>query len=84
MIITCVFYYGGVFDNGFRLWSFANTHSSVSFQPQSSLMDLMDVPEPGASADPWGAGAGAGAAAASADPWQPYGIHTLSSNGQIL
>lgn len=45
-------------------------------------MDLMDVPEPGASADPWGAGAGAGAAAASADPWQPYGIyihtHTLA------
>lgn len=42
-------------------------------------MDLMDVPEPGASADPWGTGAGAGAAAASADPWQPYGIyiHTL-------
>lgn len=35
-------------------------------------MDLMDVPEPGASADPWGAGAGAGAAA-SADPWQSYG-----------
>ncbi|XP_005459504.1 epsin-2 isoform X1 [Oreochromis niloticus] len=42
-------------------------------EPQSSLMDLMDVPEPRASADPWGAGAGAGAAAASADPWQPYG-----------
>ncbi|XP_006798121.1 epsin-2 isoform X1 [Neolamprologus brichardi] len=42
-------------------------------EPQSTLMDLMDVPEPGASADPWGAGAGAGAAAASADPWQPYG-----------
>ncbi|MEQ2289384.1 hypothetical protein AMECASPLE_032418, partial [Ameca splendens] len=46
-------------------------------EPQSSLMDLMDVPEPGAKADPWGmgggAGAGAGAAAASADPWQPYG-----------
>ncbi|XP_008303944.1 epsin-2 isoform X2 [Stegastes partitus] len=54
-------------------------------EPQSSLMDLMDVPEPGATADPWGtgagagagagamAGAGAGAAAASADPWQPYG-----------
>lgn len=43
-------------------------------------MDLMDVPEPRASADPWGAGAGAGAAAASADPWQPYGIyiHTIS------
>ncbi|KAM3599039.1 uncharacterized protein V6R79_025900 [Siganus canaliculatus] len=50
-------------------------------EPQSSLMDLMDVPEPGASADPWGAGAGAtagagagaAAAAASEDPWQPYG-----------
>ncbi|KAI3360025.1 hypothetical protein L3Q82_014363 [Scortum barcoo] len=42
-------------------------------EPQSSLMDLMDVPEPGASADPWGAGAVAGAAAASEDPWQPYG-----------
>nr|XP_020453429.1 epsin-2 isoform X2 [Monopterus albus] len=40
-------------------------------EPQSSLMDLMDVPEPGASADPWGTGARA--AAASADPWQPYG-----------
>ncbi|TKS91757.1 Epsin-2 EPS-15-interacting protein 2 [Collichthys lucidus] len=40
-------------------------------EPQSSLMDLMVVPEPGASADPWGAGAGA--AAASEDPWQPYG-----------
>uniref|UniRef100_A0A1A8PM33 Epsin 2 n=1 Tax=Nothobranchius rachovii TaxID=451742 RepID=A0A1A8PM33_9TELE len=48
-------------------------------EPQSSLMDLMDVPEPSARADPWGVGggarggAGAGAAAASADPWQPYG-----------
>ncbi|XP_035511350.1 epsin-2 [Morone saxatilis] len=56
-------------------------------EPQSSLMDLMDVPEPGASADPWGAGAGArtgagavagavagaGAAAVSEDPWHPYG-----------
>lgn len=42
-------------------------------EPQSTLMDLMNVPEP--SADPWSAGAtaGAGAAAASADPWQPYG-----------
>ncbi|XP_033826644.1 epsin-2 isoform X1 [Periophthalmus magnuspinnatus] len=40
-------------------------------EPQSSLMDLMDVPEPSASADPWGSGAGA--AAASADPWHPYG-----------
>uniref|UniRef100_A0A8C4IW36 Epsin 2 n=1 Tax=Dicentrarchus labrax TaxID=13489 RepID=A0A8C4IW36_DICLA len=55
-------------------------------EPQSSLMDLMDVPEPGASADPWGAGARAGAAAVSEDPWQPYGIHTytvLARNGQI-
>ncbi|KAK9534635.1 hypothetical protein VZT92_007068 [Zoarces viviparus] len=44
-------------------------------EPQSSLMDLMNVPEPGATADPWGAGAGAGAAAAAApkDPWQSYG-----------
>ncbi|XP_054891372.1 epsin-2 isoform X1 [Poeciliopsis prolifica] len=44
-------------------------------EPQSSLMDLMDVPEPGPKSDPWGVGggAGAGAAAASGDPWQPYG-----------
>ncbi|XP_013860804.1 epsin-2-like [Austrofundulus limnaeus] len=43
-------------------------------EPQSSLMDLMDVPEPSARADPWGGGgAGAGAAAAAADPWHPYG-----------
>ncbi|KAG7506170.1 hypothetical protein JOB18_048207 [Solea senegalensis] len=43
-------------------------------EPLSSLMDLMDVPEPGASADPWGEGAGAGAAAAApADPWHSYG-----------
>ncbi|XP_075879979.1 epsin-2 isoform X2 [Nelusetta ayraudi] len=54
-------------------------------EPQSALMDLMDVPEPGATADPWGAGAVAGAraaaaaasssaaAAASEDPWQSYG-----------
>ncbi|KAM9392718.1 epsin-2 isoform 2-T5 [Pholidichthys leucotaenia] len=42
-------------------------------EPQSSLMDLMDVPDPGASGDPWGAGAGSGATAASTDPWQPYG-----------
>lgn len=45
----------------------------------------MDVPEPGATADPWGTGAGAaggatagaaaGATAASEDPWHPYGIH---------
>ncbi|XP_029015290.1 epsin-2 isoform X2 [Betta splendens] len=39
--------------------------------PHSTLMDLMDVPEPSASADPWGSVAGAGAV--SADPWQPYG-----------
>ncbi|XP_029293238.1 epsin-2 isoform X2 [Cottoperca gobio] len=50
-------------------------------EPQSSLMDLMNVPEPGATADPWGAGAGArsragavaAAAAPSEDPWQSYG-----------
>ncbi|XP_034566511.1 epsin-2 isoform X2 [Notolabrus celidotus] len=43
-------------------------------EPQSALMDLMNVPEPGATADPWGAGAGAAAAAPpSEDPWQPYG-----------
>ncbi|KAM3863581.1 epsin-2 [Diretmus argenteus] len=41
-------------------------------EPQSSLMDLMTVPEPGSGADPWGAGAGA-AAAAPADPWKSYG-----------
>ncbi|XP_034045308.1 epsin-2 isoform X2 [Thalassophryne amazonica] len=39
-------------------------------EPQSSLMDLMDVPEARPSADLWGAGSGA---ASSADPWQPYG-----------
>lgn len=44
-------------------------------------MDLMDVPEPSARADPWGMGggaasrAGAGAAASAADPWHPYGEH---------
>ncbi|XP_056262590.1 epsin-2 isoform X2 [Pseudoliparis swirei] len=47
-------------------------------EPQSSLMDLMNVPEPspsaGASADPWGAGrAAGGTAAAPADPWHSYG-----------
>ncbi|XP_072298610.1 epsin-2 isoform X2 [Eucyclogobius newberryi] len=52
-------------------------------EPQSSLMDLMNVPEPTTGADPWGAGASAGAsagisaeagaAAASSDPWQTYG-----------
>ncbi|KAG8007112.1 Epsin-2 [Nibea albiflora] len=47
-------------------------------EPQSSLMDLMVVPEPGASADPWGAGAGA--AAASEDPWQPYGDGGVASS----
>lgn len=36
-------------------------------------MDLMDVPEPGASADPWGSGVVSKAAAASEDPWQAYG-----------
>lgn len=41
-------------------------------EPQSSLMDLMDVPAAGALADPWAAGA-AGAAAAAPDPWQSYG-----------
>jgi len=50
-------------------------------QPQSSLMDLMNVPEPspsaGASADPWGAGrAAGGAAAAPADPWHSYGTRS--------
>lgn len=40
----------------------------------------MDVPEPGARADPWGAGVGAGVAAASAseDPWHSYGIYTYT------
>ncbi|XP_034395664.1 epsin-2 isoform X2 [Cyclopterus lumpus] len=47
-------------------------------EPQSSLMDLMNVPEPSASArasaDPWGVGRGAaGAAAAPEDPWHSYG-----------
>ncbi|KAM4634182.1 epsin-2 [Polymixia lowei] len=47
--------------------------------PQSSLMDLMDVPERGSGADPWGAGA----SAAAADPWQSYGSFDLfsASNG---
>lgn len=31
-------------------------------------MDLMDVPEAGASADPWGAGA-----VSKGDPWKSYG-----------
>lgn len=49
-------------------------------------MDLMDVPEPGASADPWGAGAvaGARAAAASEDPWQPYGMNSYSMHSFLL
>ncbi|KAJ3601397.1 hypothetical protein NHX12_032366 [Muraenolepis orangiensis] len=44
-------------------------------EPQSALMDLMNVPEPGAGADPWRAGAagGATAAAPAADPWHSYG-----------
>ncbi|KAF5889010.1 epsin-2 isoform X1, partial [Clarias magur] len=54
-------------------------------EPQSSLMDLLDV-VPGGPADPWGAGGGAGASATGAsaaaaaakaapasDPWQSYG-----------
>ncbi|RVE69302.1 hypothetical protein OJAV_G00076440 [Oryzias javanicus] len=40
-------------------------------EPQSSLMDLMDVPEPRATSDPWGARAGAGGG--SADPWHAHG-----------
>ncbi|XP_061761826.1 epsin-2 isoform X2 [Nerophis ophidion] len=36
--------------------------------PQSALMDLMAVPEPGATADPWGGGA-----VAKGDPWKSYG-----------
>ncbi|XP_051905112.1 epsin-2 isoform X1 [Hippocampus zosterae] len=43
-------------------------------EPQSSLMDLMDVPEPGASADPWGAGA-----LSKGDPWKPYGSASKSA-----
>ncbi|TWW69631.1 Epsin-2 EPS-15-interacting protein 2 [Takifugu flavidus] len=42
-------------------------------EPKSSLMDLMDVPEPGASADPWGSGVVSRATAAPEDPWQSYG-----------
>lgn len=53
---------------------FISTPPSAS-QPQSALMDLMSVPEPRATADPWGAGAGA---AAPEDPWQSYGTHTHS------
>ncbi|XP_037112524.1 epsin-2 isoform X3 [Syngnathus acus] len=43
-------------------------------EPQSSLMDLMDVPEAGASADPWGA-----RALAKGDPWKPYGSASKSA-----
>ncbi|XP_024127713.1 epsin-2 isoform X2 [Oryzias melastigma] len=42
-------------------------------EPQSSLMDLMDVPEPRATSDPWGARAGAGGGGGSADPWHAHG-----------
>lgn len=56
------------------------------FQPQSSLMDLMDVPEPRATSDPWGARAGAGGGGGSADPWHAHGKsndgHTLSPSGR--
>lgn len=52
-------------------------------QPKSSLMDLMDVPEPGASADPWGSGAVSRAAAASEDPWQSYG-RNAGGGGVVL
>ncbi|XP_077395352.1 epsin-2 isoform X2 [Festucalex cinctus] len=44
-------------------------------EPQSSLMDLMATPEPGASADPWGAGA-----LAKGDPWKPYGSASKSAS----
>ncbi|XP_077590171.1 epsin-2 isoform X2 [Stigmatopora nigra] len=37
-------------------------------EPQSSLMDLMDTPEQGASADPW-----VSAGLAKGDPWKAYG-----------
>uniref|UniRef100_H3C4A3 Epsin 2 n=1 Tax=Tetraodon nigroviridis TaxID=99883 RepID=H3C4A3_TETNG len=50
-----------------------NSCMAFAHQPQSSLMDLMDVPEPGASADPWGTGPVSRAAAVSEDPWQSYG-----------
>ncbi|XP_011476667.1 epsin-2 isoform X2 [Oryzias latipes] len=40
-------------------------------EPQSALMDLMDVPEPRATSDPWSARAGAGGG--SADPWHAHG-----------
>ncbi|XP_068193207.1 epsin-2 isoform X2 [Antennarius striatus] len=42
-------------------------------EPQSTLMDLMDVPEPGATSDPWGTGAVAKAGAVPEDPWHSYG-----------
>ncbi|KAM6957469.1 epsin-2 [Aplochiton taeniatus] len=38
-------------------------------EPQSSLLDLMDVPHGKSGGDPWGGGA----AAAPADPWGSYG-----------
>ncbi|XP_061604361.1 epsin-2 isoform X2 [Phyllopteryx taeniolatus] len=37
-------------------------------EPQSSLMDLMNVPQPGPGGDPWAAGA-----LAKGDPWKHYG-----------
>ncbi|XP_077474640.1 epsin-2 isoform X1 [Stigmatopora argus] len=37
-------------------------------EPQSSLMDLMDTPEQGASADPW-----VSAGQSKGDPWKAYG-----------
>lgn len=56
---------------------------SLSLQPQSSLMDLMDVPEPGASADPWGTGAVSRAAAVSEDPWQSYGTDATLARASL-
>lgn len=53
---------------------------TLSLQPQSSLMDLMDVPEPGARADPWGTGAVSRAAAVAEDPWQSYGTSARSAS----
>lgn len=56
-------------------WFFLCSHLILSrlsvFQPQSALMDLMDVPEPRATSDPWSARAGAGGG--SADPWHAHG-----------
>lgn len=56
---------------------------SLSLSPQSSLMDLMDVPEPGASADPWGTGAASRAAAVSEDPWQSYGTDATLARASL-